>query len=433
MLQEFFTTSIYCKAIKYLLSKTPLPMYKTISTDEFIIEGCTYIYKDKILRCTKSGRFLGINASTFTEDHLYVNEHLTISDDNDYIQHRRYKNENGKLVPYYEDSPLCVTDDIVRQYLRPFAEYEILDDYHFGEFVPGITEYHISNTSYYDSRTHRYLGEYLRCLRDIKDIDLMALYNCFDYEFVNNVYITPNSKNYLSEETPSKYKVTLVPIKFNKQYTIAINCPFRISVKSVFYKDYLIKNKLTEEYLTSKLNETYRNFNNLSFDNPVTYQIEVDNPDILQYEKYLYLAIQIPAENNSSIVVIEGNYTVAADKYVSDINAMEIISAQSLSNIFKTQLSLLEVDDNKQHPFSDKLIEYLLGNTIDNRDEIDENITTIEKKVGYHPKYYGSWSNTLRYLLYNKYMNINKNKKDILGFVDSDIEEAIHRGYIKNA
>lgn len=438
MLQEFFKTSMCCKAIKYMLSQIALPLYKTITSDEFIIKDCVYIYKDKILECTKSGMFLGLNTSNFTEDHLYANEFITVSDDPDYVQVRKFMPVNDKYEYVYENDYLKVTDDVIRQFYRPFAEYRILGDYEFGQFIPGISHYHVSNVNYYDSDTHRYLGEYLRCLRDIKGIDLMSLYNCFNYQYADNIFISTSYKNnYLEEVTPSTVKIALVPIKFNKKYTIAINCPFKVYLKSVFYKDYLMRDIDGETLLTSKLKESFKSYNNLTFNYPITYEIKVDESELLKYEKYLYLAIQLPSENNSSIVVLEGDYSTISDLYVSDVSSIDLIPDVRLAKLFKTQLSLLSHDDNKQHPFADKLIEYLFENTIDSREYIDENVANIEDKVGYRPRFKGHWSNTLRYILYSNYMKLDSTpeltKKDVLGFIDSEIENAINRGYIKNA
>ena len=469
---RFFKTSVACKAIKYILSQTALPLYKTITSDELIMEGCIYVYKDKLIRCTSSGRFDGLNSSLSYDDHLYVNDHIILSDNIDSIQRRgqirqpkgnfdianindrvshitedeeeipiQKANPEGignlKRIPHsteYYDDYLTVTDDVVRQFYRPFAEYEIIQDFYFGQFEPGLSYYHISNSNYYDTETHYYLGEYLRCLRDIKGIDLMCLYNCFTYKYVDNVYINKNSKSYLSDVLPKDKKVTLVPIKFNKTYTIATSCNFKVDIKSILYKDELMKTLDGEHYICEELHESFKSFNNLQFETPKTYTITTDRPEILEYEKYLYLAIQVPENLESPIVVLEGDYTSHADKHVSDVASIEHISDAQLSKIFKSKLSLL-VNDGIQRPFSNVLLEYLFENTIDSREYIDENINTIQNKINYKPVYEGQWSNTLRYILYTKYMNSKAqglNKLDILGFVDSKIEEAVHKGLIVN-
>ena len=177
---EFFKNTIESKFIKYLLSYTPLPIFPTISSDDTMIEGCIYIYKDKILKCTKTGRFNGINANEFIDDHLYVNEYV-LTTDNDYVlSHYNPKTRNYDIyLPdegkqggrYYNNKTgqwidsgipgiggLTVTDDLVRYYCRPVGEYKILDDFAFGQSVPNITQRFVSNVSYYDPKTHRFLG-----------------------------------------------------------------------------------------------------------------------------------------------------------------------------------------------------------------------------------------------------------------------------------
>jgi hypothetical protein len=262
----------------------------------------------------------------------------------------------------------------------------------------------------------------------------MCLYNCFTYKYVDNVHIDTNSDRYLTDELPKNKKVTLIPIKFNRPYTIATNCNFKVEVKSILYKDELMKDFNGENYVCEKLNENYRAYNNLKFDNPALYTIEIDDPEILQYEKYLYLAVQLPSTHDEPIVVLEGDYTKHADRHVSDVASIHIIPDAQLAKIFKSKLSLLE-NNGIQKPFADVLLEYLFENTIDCREMIDDNVTTIEDKVHYFPRYNGHWSNTLRYILYSKYMSIDKNavnKKDVLGFVDSKTESAVHKGWIIN-
>ena len=70
-MQNFFETTIVSTYIKYLLSCTPLPIYPTINTDDEMIEGVTYIYKNDILKCTKSGRFIGVKGTKYVQDYLY--------------------------------------------------------------------------------------------------------------------------------------------------------------------------------------------------------------------------------------------------------------------------------------------------------------------------------------------------------------------------
>lgn len=488
MQQRFFENTLISKFIKYLLSYTPLPLYPTISSDDYIIEGCLYIYKDKILRCTQSGRFNGINANQYIDDHLYVNEWVyTIDEDRVMPRYNSvtrdfdlYLPDGGKGFPSTGNTALenawpsgsngvsgpgegglTVTDDVVRQYYRPVATYEIVGNYNFGASYPNTTETFVSNVSYYDPDTHRMLGTYLRCLRDIYGMDLMSLYNCFDYHTASNFQLVKDASNkYISQTSSSTSNVFLIPIHFNRTYTIAMDCSFPVLMKAVIYDDIMIQSPDGSGTLTDVLTdngvESIVKFNNMQFSNPVTYTLEnifdIQTTDqniinqkkqlqkLLQtYEKYLYLAIQIPKSNTSSIVVLEGDYSSVAERYVSDVSSMSRLSDKELSRIFSSNLSLLEANTEEQIPFSDKLISYLLRYTIDNRDYIDDNVANIETKIGYSPDlenfYKGQWDNQLRYALYKGYMDIDNadymEKLDILGFVDRDIEDAVWKGLIK--
>lgn len=474
MKQEFFKSTIESKFIKYLLSYTPLPIFPTISSDDTIIEGCYYIYKDKILKCTKTGRFNGINANSFIDDYLYVNEYVLTLDEDYVLSHYNsetdtfdiYLPDEGKEGgPYFGSNipgigGLTVTDDIVRYFYRPIGEYQLIDDFAFGQYVPNVTQRFISNTSYYDPMTHRMLGEYLRCLRDIYGLNLMGLYNCYDYDSTNKFSLTQTS---VQETEALKSTVLLIPIKFDKTYTIAMDCDFPVFAKAVFSDENgLLKDSDGNSYTDLIPGQVIR-YNGLRFNDPQTYKVEIDtgmevyedlseqeweeyrqskiqtNKTLKEHEKYLYLALQIPKSNTSSIVVIEGDYSTVAYNYISSAENLENLSDAQLANVFKSNVSLLESNNGTQVPYADKLIAYLLQYTIDCREEIDDNVANVEKRIGYNPPlrdfYPGIWDTNLRYVLYSKYMQLEYpeylDKTDIVGFVDRDIENAVDKGWIK--
>lgn len=443
MLQEFFKSTIYSKAIKYILSQTPLPMYKTITSNDYIYKGNTYVYRNHIIECVESGIFIGVNAIKYVDTRLYVSNNITVTDSDFYITRFTprviYDDEGNEVITY--EYPLQVTNDLIRMYYSPVAKIKLVDDFIFGKYIPGVTQKFVSNTDYYDSETHRYLGEYLRCLRDIKGIDLMSLYNCFDYKFVDNIKFTATG---VKPVTSNGNRVTLIPIKFNKQYSIAIDCGYPLRATAVLYKNRIItdeinttiKNYLKVDNIEDILfKDKLHIFNNISFTNPVSYKLDNETEYLSQYEKYLYLAIEIPNNNKSSIVVLEGDYLNVPETSIADIKEINNLPDYALSLIFRTKPELLYFNDKKQRPFSDKLLEYLLMNTIDSRDTTTNNISKIEDKIKYNPKYKGTWSNTLRYILYNRYMDVanskNLNKFDILGFVDKNMENAIEKDLIK--
>lgn len=465
MRQEFYQTTLVSKFIKYLLSYTPLPIYKFIFDNEDMVSGCLYTYKDKILKCTKSGRFLGINGTRGIVDHLRAQEQLRSEDpfystygaDNQNLKQSEWEkyipkeseSTEGWMTVMHPDQgsgeyiaqvrPLSVTDNVVSINTIQIAEFDIVDSFLPGSYKPGVTQKYVSTVNYYDQETHRWLGEYLRYLSNMYDLDLMPLYNCFTYKTTQSFQLRRTGVGNIYDKPTSKYKLILVPIKYGKTYTIAIECDFPVLMKSVFYNDTLVRDPDDQNYLTNYIDETLTIHNNMQFSRPVTYtltnkQLQNGDVNLYKYEKYLYLAIQLPVNNDSSIVVLEGDYSQNGMSVIADIKGIEDKSTHELSKMMISRLTLLHDNDRKQHPFSEKLIQYLLRNTIDTREYIDDNVANIEKKIGYYPQYQGQWDSTLRYILYSKYMGMRSraelNYQDILGYVDSDIENAVRKGYI---
>ena len=76
--------------------------------------------------------------------------------------------------------------------------------YRYGHFYMNLTKKIKLENDLYDSYTHRYLGDYLRFIRDYFNINLMSLYNCFD----GTIEIAGNTKYFI------------IPIKYGKVYSI---------------------------------------------------------------------------------------------------------------------------------------------------------------------------------------------------------------------
>lgn len=442
MKQEFFKTTLISKFIKQLLAKTPLPVYKLIYDNDEMVAGCLYTYKDKVLRCTKSGRFTGVRGTVNKLDYLTVQEPLLVNEGNMNV----YTFNENKNEFQFEEVPFAVTDDVVSIQLYTPAEFEVVSRFVPDTYVPGITQSYVSNMSYYDEDTHRKLGEYLRYIKNMYDLNLMPLYNCFTYKLVDNLTLDVNSENNLTQTSNTKYKTFLIPIKFDKTYTIALDSDFPVMMKAVFYNNRLVKDRDNQFYLSNYLDESIIVHNNTQFSRPFTYVLPntkaVDSSGrpcyqmLHNYEKYLYLAIQISADNDSSLVVLEGDYSRNGTSSITDVYGLrrDVNTTDAISAMLTSRLSLLDRNDGIHHPFADKLIQYLLRNTIDTREDIDDNVANVEKAVGYMPEYQGMWDDNLRYLLFFNYMKLTNREElnflDILGYVDSDIEEAVRKGYI---
>jgi hypothetical protein len=320
----------------------------------------------------------------------------------------------------------------------------------------------------YDSYTHEYLGDYLRFHRDFANINLMPLYNCFsnracphlDISFkVGNDYEV-KFKTDQSFET-SLYKYYMVPVKFFKNYTIAIDSSTSIEVCCCVYDEY--HNQDNDFSGIPKL--TYQCFGDLQFKTPVLYtklqnlnELLLDpaaenTNDLCQQEDNLKLILKIPANNNSSIVILEGDYTAYNDITVrfsldektnkkifstapnkAVINYENLDACEFLADKLITPLQLLRTNTGESYPFADRLVEYLVGNAITVNEDIKDNVvrtkTVISKNC--EPTVYsiiaedGIWEPILQCLVYD-YINDNQNihdiNHDILGFIDKDVEK----------
>lgn len=409
-MQEFFTSTLVSKFIKYLLMVTPLPICSYISDADPMIEGGTYLYHGRIYRCTRTGIFRGSYKEYL--DKLYCSETV------------------------YPSDSLFVTDKLLRYGGAREAKYEITDMLTEGTPIYGLTTNFISTRSDYDQDTHMMLGEYLRFLNSQYGLNLMSLYNCFCEKWVEGIDLASGR---LVEYNRNGYRTTIVPIKFNKTYTIMINNNTPIFTKAVLFNGKLIRNhENIDEFLLDDELHKVNKINHSSYRRPFTFKVSNSDGDIQKLERYLYMAIQIPNSVNTTITVLEGDYIDSSSINIFDDSMYEKSSDKFVDMSLRSGCSLLVppseiLTTGKNRPFSDKLVEYLIGHTIDMRDNYTENVDRVTSSLNYRYGFEGSWSNQLRGKLYDTYLSL-KGKKDhlnyldILGYVDSDIEDALHNG-----
>lgn len=391
MTQTFFTDTIQSGLIKELLYRTHLPLLQTRSSGDYVVKDTQYIFGDHIIECTNSG-IIG----------------------------------NG-------------------------AEYKELQCYTFGEVIPKITANYVSRFNYYDTDTHYQLGQYLRVLRDVNGIDLLPFYNCFGYKVISGFRIDEDYG--IVSDTSNKYKLLAIPIKFNRTYTICIDSFLPIMLMPVLYGDLgLVPDNDT--YKSDAALPLIKRVVQASFNRPFTYTVFLEdfgsilqNDELSQEEKVkianslesnLYLVMQVSSNNNSSILVQEGDYTKTATISNTTKGSSVIISTENINSLDQQELnktllsplSLQRMNTGTTYAFSDRLIEYLLLNVIDAVDTIGDNIEKAQEKVLWHYDKYtkGVWDNLTRYRAFTKYAkDINSNKNtllefiDINGFIDKDI------------
>ena len=184
-MDKFFKETLFTNFIKYTLKENPLPIYKIIRENDYMVEGVTYTHKDKILKCTQSGIF----SYTPGED---------------------------------------------------VAKFTTIATYSPKAYSPKYTYNYNSQINYYDYETHRYFGEYLRQLENIYNLNLLPLYNCFSYYEVNNITLTETVSNGVLTKNKEDYRVFLIPIKFDRTYTIALESDIPIPVSATAIRSFTI-------------------------------------------------------------------------------------------------------------------------------------------------------------------------------------------------
>lgn len=328
--------------------------------------------------------------------------------------------------------------------------------YRYNHFYPNLTKKLRLENDIYDSYTHTYLGNYLRFIRDYFDINLMSLYNCYN----NETIIQDN------------YKYMLIPIKYNTTYTVFTeknNVKYLITNEVVDTKSTINTTNLSS---ASKINNSYC----LSINIDKAPSMSIDQDSVTQISKFgnlfkeenLKLIIQTNIEDESPIVVLEGDYTNykpyftnyqlnyerenwnpkangSSNGSLATSNTRDKYEyEEEYGEIFKDNIGTYNFQlinqlrrDNNNYPIADRLIEYLLGNVITELDPISKNIVDAKKKLAYRYLGYSqaqikntdaSFNIMDRFKLLdavssNKYSKIND--QDLLGYVDKDVESIL--------
>lgn len=409
MQQKFNTNTIVSKFIKALLANTYIPLIPIWKPGRNLIKGSKYIAQGYIIEAKQS-----YDSSTdFNE-----------------------VTGNWNLNSIYNSTYFNI--------LEPFIE---------DKFYRNITTNYISNTSIYDSNTHKYLGEYLRMVRDLHNLDLMPYYNCWDGSFsdklrIKNIVVTANQSTAEVVNTNTVndgYKTLIIPIKCNQDYTIYINSNSPVYIASIFYNDDIILSP--NVYGVNRINYS-------TYNKPFLYNIKINENNIgkdVYYKNHLKLLIQVPLNNISKVVVLEGNYidtTLLINNGFNELPKMyfgkniDELSDYDVSKYFKTYSSLLRNVTDDVFAFSNRLIEYLLLNVIDLNDNITDNIKRIQEYASSYtcknlnkqwytiPYIKGVWTDNLRQFLYTLVTTLTTNNVtiDISGYVDKDTATIIERG-----
>jgi hypothetical protein len=213
--------------------------------------------------------------------------------------------------------------------------------------VHGLTRNLNSPGTSYDAKTHEYLGDYLRFLRDYHNVDLMTLYNCFndkiynniDFSFAVNPGVVPEQriKAVFNAQDPN-YRIYAIPVKLFSKYTIAVDCDQGLEMFCGLYntnldmsgksEDFAVRTYLkvkktffNQPFLYDKLDITQwpvtQDFTLDAYNNRVVRADKFTHWDIANREKDLRLIIKVPISCRSTITILEGDYRTFNDfKYL---------------------------------------------------------------------------------------------------------------------
>lgn len=382
-MQKFLTDTLTGRYIKALLYNTYIPSYRTVRENDLIIAGIKYVYKEFIIQALSTG-------------------YIDPTDEN----------------------------------LTNIASYKILDMYSFGDKNLKFTHNYISRTNYYDSDTHINLGRYLRAYRDLKNVDLMPFYNCYCDKYTSSFIVSDTGVQSYTKKN-IKYETIEVPIRYNQKYTIAIDSPSEVIICPALFshEDLIVVDSLNISKFLWDVSGNIVKYPSTQFNYPLVYELKNTDPFLQRYEKNLYLFIQIPYGLNSSIVILEGDYTNLCRKVIGIESVEEMTNAQ-LDKYLLSNLSLLKLNDRMRYAFSDRLIEYLFNNTIDLNEDITGNIGRVQDALSaqrYFLVLKDIWQKELRNLTYNRYLDSQVSVYDINGYTDKDIEKYLYREASKNS
>lgn len=366
--------------------------------------------------------------------------------------------ENKKLNSHYIDKNniyKCEEKDgkIISTFVTPYI---------YGKKYLNLTTNLKLENNLYDRYTHRYLGEYLRFLRDYKNIDLMSMYNCFDGE-VNedqvNLSLDSSSSDRKFGGVDGAFITYSVPVKKGQSYTLGIQSPsLPIEVCVVIHNSLASfrnhNNEIVSKYSNLILAQnTYTKVTtfNRAYLDKLWDKIEANkglNEFVDFYKDELRLLIKVPqALSRSTIVLLEGDYRYIYHKH----NFLKPVKLDNTSSggynynekpdfKFYTNPQLFSyLNQNDNNLLGDRLIEYLTGNAISSLSE-DYDIIKLQKALQSFapqknyvdpddPYYYGTWNKADRIkiindLIFGKSIAADKNIYDMIGYCDKDIEQA---------
>lgn len=416
MFQKFYTDTLGSRYIKSLLAQTPIPLFDCVVDGDHLVEGYYYVYDKFIIKCNTSGILaVDVTDTLYPSDNLYPSIYL-------------YPGNGYRGATFYVISYADVYDVTTH---RPF----------------------VSSTNYYDPDTHYHLSRYLRYILTTQKLNLFPFYNFYSSNYLNDVLLDKNSKGEvtISRATSTKYKVAAIPILFGKTYTVALDCGSEVLIRGCIHDNtgYVDESTLPKPQdsgtvsILSVLENSGKVYTRMNFHKPITFRMELNDPKAMYLQRNLYMLIQLPVENDSSIVVLENFENTMG--VVCDVDHEESDTATRFhNNVRKYSVwpSLLKMNTKVSFAFSDRLFEYLIGNVISHTEILPNNIKNVQRSLSNLFPYYkdklmsgklheGVWDDSIPSLVgavVEKLKTEDNQFYDQDGNINKDVEILLQRG-----
>lgn len=195
--------------------------------------------------------------------------------------------------------------------------------YVFGAPYLNLTSTLPINNMIYDRQTHRYLGKFLRFLRDYSGINLMSMYNCWDGDVVSLPFSlqiptamvggVAGTREVVFEHGNNNASVYKVPIGIS---SLSISVHSSSPIEMCLYIDNYQPGFKPYVYEIAKQTYKKRRINGVYSYNPfAVITSDVLKKFIWEHISELYLVIKTSSALMTSIVVLEGEYVDKNDIY----------------------------------------------------------------------------------------------------------------------
>ena len=243
----------------------------------------------------------------------------------------------------------------------------------------------------------------------LHDINLMPFYNCYNGEYVTDIFIntsttttkavddsgnetevtTINHNIIQSDPNVRGKKVISIPVKFGETYSIFIDCSTQVEIMCGFYGNKGYISPTQTPAVEIKTENKYASLRYTSFRDGFTYTTPKPEKSTYPYTRFFRMFIQLPLNTDSSIVVLEGDYTIKNTAYGTytyneeekqlAIDISDFPTKVKQNQTLLSDLSLTQIAGTVSYAFSDRLIEYLTCNVITSEETIIQNILRVQQ------------------------------------------------------